>query len=264
LRSLRLRNLWPGKEIAMNLVTQEQAQKLRLAPHVHACRSNDQVILLDLRRDKYLGVAGPQIRALAAAVDGWPKDPVVVDQQIASADLDLGVVAKGLLRQGLLTDKSAASERLPTVSVSEAIASLGEEDATHGVRIGPRRLFWFLQSVSAAAASLRCRSLLSVVRAVAARREGLAESADLLSLDAARNAVAAYEKLRPLVFTSRDKCLFDSLALVNFLAHEDIFPRWVIGVKTGPFGAHSWVQSGHTVLNDLHENVRQFTPILAV
>lgn len=246
----------------MNVLAQEQAPKLRLAPHVHACRSNDQVILLDLRRDKYLGVAGPQMRALEGAVDGWPNGPIVENLHVSSADL--GAVTKTLLLQGLLTDRSAACDRLPTVSVPEAIASFGDEETTHGVRIGPRRLFWFLQSVSAASASLRWRSLLSVVRAVAVRRTRLAENPEPIPLDAARNAVAAYETLRPLVFTSRDKCLFDSLALVNFLAHERIFPRWVIGVKTGPFGAHSWVQSEGIVLNDLHEHVRKFTPILAV
>lgn len=246
----------------MSTMTQQQARGLRLASHVHACHSDGQVILLDLRRDKYLGVGGAHIQALAGAIDGWPRGSVVEDVPVSCAHL--GVLTKSLLLQGLLTDQPPGRERLPAASVPQAIATLDAEDAAQGTHINPRRLFWFLQSVAAAAVSLRCRSLLAVVRAVAARRARLAGSADSLALDAARDAVAAYEKLRPLVFTSRDKCLFDSLALVNFLAHEGIFPRWVIGVKTGPFGAHSWVQSEGIVLNDLHERVRKFTPILVV
>ena len=94
------------------------------------------------------------------------------------------------------------------------------------------------------------------------RRHG---SADLANTCAAMHAgVAAYEAMRPLLFTARKECLLDSLALMAFLATEDVFPRWVLGVKTGPFGAHSWVQSGSTVLNDQHEHVRQFVPILVV
>jgi len=246
----------------MSTMTQEQARELRLASHVHACHSDGQVILLDLRRDKYFGVGGPHIQALAGAIDGWPSGSVADDVPVSSANL--GVLTRRLLVQGLLTDQPPAHGRLPIACVPQAIATLDAEDAAQGPHINPRRMFWFLQSVAAAAVSLRCRSLWSVVRAVAARRARLADGADSLPLDAARHAVAAYETLRPLVFTSRDKCLFDSLALVNFLAHEGIFPRWVIGVKTAPFGAHSWVQSEGIVLNDLHERVRKFTPILVV
>lgn len=76
--------------------------------------------------------------------------------------------------------------------------------------------------------------------------------------------MAAYEKLRPLAYTARERCLYDSLALLNFLAGEGLFPTWVIGVRTRPFGAHSWLQSGPVVLNDLHDHVRRFRPILVV
>ena len=85
-----------------------------------------------------------------------------------------------------------------------------------------------------------------------------------VSPDSIARAIAAYETLRPFVFTARDKCLQDSLALIGFLASEGLFPHWVIGVKTRPFGAHSWVQLGPTVLNDHHDHVRQFVPILVV
>ncbi|MES2956714.1 MAG: lasso peptide biosynthesis B2 protein [Pseudomonadota bacterium] len=246
----------------MSLVTQGQVQKLWLAPHVYACRSEDQVILLDLRRDKYLGVGGVHMPALSDAVEGWPPDPVVNDVPVSSADLS--AVTKRLMLQGLLTDRPPGKEWRSSATVPEAISSLVDEDSAHRVRIGLRRMFWFLQSVAAAALSLRCRSLLAVVGAVATRRERLTVGAEPFSLAAARDAVAAFDRLRPLVFTSRDKCLFDSLALVNFLAHEGIFPRWVVGVHTGPFGAHSWVQSGGLVLNDLHQRVRRFRPILVV
>jgi hypothetical protein len=67
-----------------------------------------------------------------------------------------------------------------------------------------------------------------------------------------------------LLFTAHDRCLHDSLTLVRFLATKRLFPRWVIGVRTRPFAAHSWVQSGPTVLNDVHEHARDYRPILVV
>jgi hypothetical protein len=59
-------------------------------------------------------------------------------------------------------------------------------------------------------------------------------------------------------------CLFDSLALVEFLARYGVFPQWVFGVKLEPFGAHCWVQDGSTILNDTVEYVRKFTPIMVI
>ena len=76
--------------------------------------------------------------------------------------------------------------------------------------------------------------------------------------------MASYMRLRPFFFTAHDKCLHDSLTLIRFLARRGMFPAWVIGVRTRPFAAHSWVQSASLVLNDVHEHVRTYTPILVV
>jgi hypothetical protein len=81
---------------------------------------------------------------------------------------------------------------------------------------------------------------------------------------ALHDAVSSYMRLRPFLFTAHDKCLLDSLTLIRFLARRRMFPAWVIGVRTRPFAAHSWVQSAGLVLNDVHEHVRSYTPILVV
>jgi hypothetical protein len=59
-------------------------------------------------------------------------------------------------------------------------------------------------------------------------------------------------------------CLYDSLALVEFLAHYRLFPQWVFGVMAEPFAAHCWVQQDDRVLNDSVDYVRGFTPIMVV
>lgn len=58
--------------------------------------------------------------------------------------------------------------------------------------------------------------------------------------------------------------MFDSLALLHFLARYRQFPRWVYGVKLKPFRAHCWVQAGDVVVNDIVDNVRGYTPIMSV
>ena len=236
-------------------------RRLRLASHVRACSSDGQVILLDLRNNQYLGVGGTESDALADQVEGWPAGPESAGAGATSATVT--ALTQRLLSRGLLTHTS--SERLPDIRLAEASASFDVENALADSGITARRLGRFLQSAAIAALWLRCRSLHSIAAAVAARRERQRIPApDAGSFDAMTSGAAAYERLRPFVFSAQHECLHDSLALVGFLATEGVFPRWVIGVKTRPFGAHSWVQSGGTVLNDLHENVRRFRPILVV
>jgi len=148
-------------------------------------------------------------------------------------------------------------------SLEEATTSLDVEAQPANGAFVARHLLQFTTSVAVAAWGLKYRSLQAIAASVAARRARL-RMPEAESVQAMRSGVAAYEALRPFVFTAREKCLLDSVTLVTFLAREGLAPRWVIGVKTAPFGAHSWVQSGMTVLNDQHEYVCQFRPILVV
>jgi len=73
-----------------------------------------------------------------------------------------------------------------------------------------------------------------------------------------------YSYCRPLMFTSRDRCLLDALTLMYFLIGRGIRATWVFGVRLEPFRAHCWVQHDNIVLNDTPEHVAAFTPIMNV
>jgi hypothetical protein len=73
--------------------------------------------------------------------------------------------------------------------------------------------------------------------------------------------IARFQRLRPL-FPRRYLCLFDSLALFEFLAGYDCFPHLVFGVIADPFEAHCWLQAGTVVLNDNLERTDRYKPIL--
>ncbi|MEO6279848.1 lasso peptide biosynthesis B2 protein [Roseateles sp.] len=230
---------------------------LSLAPHVRACESDGQVILLDLRRNRYIGIGDSVAEKLTAAIAGWPQSCSTAACKPAQ---DSDAVIHRLMAQGLLSASTAAPQPHPSIAEATASVDLG---ALTGSRIGARRVGSFLTNAAVAALWLRCRSLHAIAGSVAERSRRL-DHPQPESLKEIEAAAAVYDWLRPLVFTARDNCLHDSLALVRFLAGEGLRARWVIGVKTCPFGAHSWVQSGHTVLNDQHENVRRFRPILVV
>jgi hypothetical protein len=76
--------------------------------------------------------------------------------------------------------------------------------------------------------------------------------------------VAAFAFLRPYFFAAKDACLFDALALSEFLAAYRIHPRWVFGVQARPFAAHCWLQLNGVVLNDTLDHVRRYAPIMIV
>lgn len=64
------------------------------------------------------------------------------------------------------------------------------------------------------------------------------------------------------VFTTKDRCLHNSLALRRNLEHHGYSAALVFGVKLLPFEAHCWLQIGPVVINDHHEQTAEFTPVL--
>jgi hypothetical protein len=120
----------------------------------------------------------------------------------------------------------------------------------------------FLRASLWSVIALKVRSLSYVIQCLQASRAramGREVQADTLI-----GLLASYRRLRSLLFTSKNACLYDSLVLRRFLEYYGFFPLCIIGVKTGPFRAHAWVQEGDTVLNDVPECVCEFTPVLVV
>lgn len=237
-----------------------------LASHVYVCITDDHGVLLDLKRDKYVGIARGQMKALAACVKGWPG----AGEDGASAQSSPFI--KNLLTSGVLTTDSARGKAAQPVAVPRPEKTLTRPDLAMSAdadlfemrpAINSGHLVNFLRASIAARLALRWRPIASVVAKVRARKvfSGATHSADP---EAIRALVAAFVYLRPLLFTTKDACLADSLALVLFLAHYRLFPNWVFGVQTGPFAAHCWVQDNDVVLNDTPDHVRRYTPILVV
>lgn len=231
----------------------------RLADHVRGCHVDGQVILLDLQRDKYIGAGGPLMAALSARIAGWPaKDLDQVEPASNGVDHWIG----HLRDQALLVPAS-----LPAPA-HEALAS-PRNSLSHGEHVPSPGVPWrrFLGLAYAALLTthwLKRHSMATIACSVRALRPASGMKTEEEQEDALRKASAWYLRMRPLVITSHDKCLHDSLTLLRFLAAEKLYPSWVVGVRTRPFAAHSWVQSGDLVLNDTHEYVRGFTPILVV
>ena len=242
-------------------------QSYFLAPHVYPCVTDDHVVLLDLERDKYIGVAREQMDALAENVKGWPRvggipTDAEADERSPNNRPD-GVVARMLAAGMLTTDPDVGKEAQP-LRMPPALAALVEPDLDWRPAVAFFDVVRFLTAAMITAVALRLLPIRSVVMGTARRKAAATASAQPFDIDLARKATEVFIYLRPLLFSSQDACLFDSLALARFLSYYRQFPSCVIGVQTGPFGAHCWVQEGDVVFNDAPEYVRRFTPILAV
>jgi hypothetical protein len=238
-----------------------------LAPHVFPCVTEDHLVLLDLEHDKYVGIAREQLTALARRVRGWSRlgiaRPGDSPEGRAPSSRAESVFTK-MIAAGMLTTDADIGKEARAVDVPTATEALFQPDLDWRPRITFIDLVRFLRASMLTSLALRLLPLRSVMTSAARRKaEGLA-TRGAVNLAVARRATEAFVRMRPLLFGAQDACLYDSLTLARFLSYYGQYPACVIGVQTGPFGAHCWVQESGFVFNDAPEYVRRFTPIFAV
>ncbi len=222
----------------------------------------DYVILLDSLANRYAALHGAAAAELRARMKGSPTR--AADDREPGNDLAAQRALTALAERGWLSPPrpgAASSDGEPDVALPEASATLPVVDRIRHASIGPRRAFACTRSAIWATLSLRFRTMASLAGTVSRRNARLLAQENAGSSDVV-DAVAGYLRIRPLLYSAHERCLFDSLALLEFLASEGIGARWVIGVRIRPFGAHAWLQRGSVVVNDHHERVRAFRPIL--
>jgi hypothetical protein len=243
-----------------------------LAPHSYACEAGGFAVFLDLKHDKYTAVSPEDLRTLRAAVEGWTASPTATCEAVARASEAPGIsaaapqeddVIETLLKEGLLTADTASGKPATPPQIEEPTTSLWEFP-----RPWPQLSSRDLRNFAAAwaATTLRLRAL-PISRVVNRLRSGeLYRRRQRASFDInkARLLTTIHFALQPAFYSAKDKCLRNSLTLVEFLAKYDVYPKCIFGVKMEPFAAHAWVQHGAVVLTDPIEHIKTFTPIMSV
>ena len=235
---------------------------VRLADDVFYCLSDDRMVFLDLRRDKYLCLNERNTRIAASLL---PNASVPArlpsSERFGDADNNTERVYHALTHTGLITDEEAAGKRAAIVEVQTPENPLTESASEAGnVRLG--HLSVFFRACIRASCKLRFYSMQQTVRSIESRK--LQQTVSPTSSDnSLQELVTVFRHLRPY-YPRKYLCLYDSLALVEFLSHYGLYPQWVFGVAVDPFNAHCWVQDTNCVLNDSLEFVRRYTPIMVV
>jgi hypothetical protein len=233
-----------------------------LSPSVHWCLVNDQCVLLDVEGDRYLQMPARQLRALLPFVELGSS--TTSDLQHGAVPAELSELADELLAADVLKSSPTATTRAAEMRLPAptALVSAGRPRPPTGQLL--RALSHFLLACATADYFLRRRSLAQILSRVSQRKLKLTKTHPCGTAEREVALTRIFHALRP--FYPRDYlCLFDSLALIEFLAHWHICPNWAFGVTIDPFKAHCWVQAGTTVLSDsLNFASRWFTTILVV
>jgi hypothetical protein len=234
-----------------------------LADHVFVCVNGDHLVLLDLKEDRYWALEAAPTAGLSSLVAGWPVRVTGSTDSAESPSPETVQVIEVLRGRGLLTDSvSSGKDATPVTAIVPRTELVSETEPAAGSRIGS---WWtFFVACAFAKFALRTWPFDRVILRVERRKRMLGSKAPALDAERARRLVEAFARYRVFLFSSKDECLFDSFALLEFLARYGIYPDWNFGVQTRPFAAHCWVQHGEIVFNDTVEHVSGYTPIMVV
>lgn len=224
---------------------------LRLNDDVHLCETGGAYVVLDLAADRYVAVTGESASALRTLLADGVSDQDPEESRTPGALgalVDAGLLVRGADRGRPLAMSNVLAPDMPL---------LDGAPVAHG-RIAAGQAWRFLASAHAARRRLRLRPIRDTVESVRRHPPDPA-----LDLPLARELTAAFLRLRPL-FPMDRRCLFESLALLEFLGRYGLRPHWVFGVRLDPWRAHCWVQHGRRLFNDEVDEVAQYTPIMAV
>jgi len=211
---------------------------VHLPDHIRFCEIGGQRIFLDLRRDRYFQLPPTADRAFGDLVLGSAADAEMVGALAAA---------------GLLVAPPEGRPATATVHPPPK-RSLPEEEPS--VRVSWRGLPEVLLLVLWARRAVSRQRLSRLIG-----RPARPAAPDAASQDRLDRCVHAFQAARRLVPIAPN-CLYDSLALRQFLLRRSVQADLIVGVKLHPFGAHCWLQDGPRVLNDTLASARDFAPIL--
>ena len=232
-----------------------------LADHVFVCVNGEHLVLLDIKEDRYWALEAAATAGLGALVGGWPVK-AAAETNAATPTPETQAAIDALRGRGLLTDSAPpGKDATPVSAITPARELLTDTELAPG-KTGS---WWSFVAASAQAKIfLRTWAFERVIGRVRQRKAALGPQAAPLDVERARTLVTAFMHHRVFLFSSKNECLYDSLALLEFLARFGIYADWVFGVQTRPFAAHCWVQHGDIVFNDTVEHVSGYTPIMVV
>lgn len=240
-------------------------ENLFLTDHVRLCRTLCDTVGLDLKRNRYFSL-GPSETRVLERINLLPPDFL---PHLPCDDTDPSASQMQRLIEALVNARivgRGAGRHAPIMAYTDAadtLCSAGYELESET----PLRWHHVLACLAAhtwALYVLRRHSLYRICRVLRLLRSRSLRQGLAFEDSRAIELVGLFRALRPFIYDARDRCLLHALTLTRFLGFYDLHPHWMIGVRTRPWGAHSWVQAGQLILDGRPDDVNEYTPILIV
>ena len=216
-----------------------------LAPDIHFAWVGADVVVLDVRQDRYLclvdGAEAIQPGSAAAAASAATVSIAVRDPETL-----------GVLRQAGLIDPA-------TPTRPRTLACPARSALMPGGRPSVGALLRAVANAVASTAAFKRSDLKTLIAHASAWRRRPLQGA----VQPAARALDAFNAMLPWMPCEED-CLQRAYMLRHHLHANGLSATWIFGVRTWPFLAHCWVQIDDVVVGDSVERVGGFTPILAV
>lgn len=214
-----------------------------LSNYIAYCEVGRTLVLLDIRRDRYV-----QLPARLAFALGQINAGLGVSGQDDDAIRKLAALGYCTPAQTASSPRSAI--RVPATDCQALIRAEGRRPPALIVEA----LGWLLLA-RIIVAILPFRWLARTLTATERVEDGI-ENEQVPS-----EAIRAFVYARRF-FSTRGRCLPESIALHLLLHRHGYSASLVFGVKLNPFEAHCWVQNHDRILADTIERISPFTPIL--
>lgn len=220
----------------------------RLKDDLHYCVAGQRAIFLDVAADRYFTLPKSADGAFQRLVQGSPMG--AGDQEALET----------LVEKGVLFPDVHATIGLPDFAVPRALHDIFP---TGKSQAGAAALFTAVRMQIAASRMLRARGFAEIIAHLrASKPAALAVECSTHQPEIDRIA-AAFRRTR-FLFRPADRCLPRAIGFALCAYRVQASPMLVFGVRTNPFVAHCWLQSGDRIIHDDSGQATLFTPIMVV
>ncbi len=251
-----------GQDDLSPLVTSPRA-KYYLKKHAFIRRVRRHWIILDVHNDEYYCIPAALFSSIAPLIHGSGRECHSDTSDSACrrdgvAEIETELVSRGVL--GLFEERRENPSESNLITPTSVLRiNSGRIRAANRIAMLPT----FLLACTIADRRLRNHTFESTIQAARARRTRNARDAIPFDITRAQWLVSVFESLR-LWYPRAYLCMFDSLALLEFMALHKLYPLWTFGVSSDPFQAHCWIQAGNIAINDSLSRISYYTPIMSV
>ena len=233
-----------------------------LSKDCYVCRAQNYWVILNAGRDRYSCVTHADIASIGGRLHGWRNESEATEH-IPRFGAEADNLIESLMSNGLLTANSSDGKPFAESECTACERAMEILDPIVPSKHSASRMARFFLACGKIDWHLRKRKLSRTLARIEQRRILARSSAPVRDGPHISRLMAAFKDLRPF-YPRPYLCLFDSLALLEFLAGYRSFPRIVFGVVADPFHAHCWLQEGNMVLNDDLERIGHYKPILSL